>query len=86
MLEEMHVFGVPPETIDESSVALGTEPSHRLPLDCKCVLGFVPVLNVNRRLLRLCLHAAYLSQGRGGQCALFPLLPIFRFFLDVQSK
>ena len=66
MLEETHAFSIPPDTVDGSCVAWGTEPSRRPPLDCECVLGFAPVLNVDHRLLCLHLCAIYLSEGEEG--------------------
>ena len=66
MVECMRAFDVPSMTIARSCVAWETEPPCLLPLDCECILGFVPVLNVDRCLLYLRLPTAYLSQGRGG--------------------
>ena len=80
MVECMRAFDVPSMTIARSCVAWETEPPCLLPLDCECVLGFVPVLNVDRHLLRLRLHAIYISQGRRGQLASSPLPPCLPSF------
>ena len=61
MAECTLAFDVPPMTIAGSCVTWETEQPRLLPLDCECVLGFTPVLNVDRRLLRLRLRATYLS-------------------------
>ena len=80
MVECTRAFDVPPMTVARSCVAWEIEPPRLLPLDCECILGFAPVLNVDRRLLRLLLRATYLSQGRGGKCASSPLLPCLPSF------
>jgi hypothetical protein len=80
MVECMRAFDVPPVTVARSCVACETEAPRLLPLDCECVLGFVPILNVNRCLLHFHPHVTYLSRGRERRCASSPLLPCLLSF------